>query len=409
MPGIFINYRRDDAPGVAGRLYDYLAKKFSRRDLFMDVDAIKPGLDFVKQLDNQVSNCDVLLALIGPHWLNATDEKGQRRLAADRDYVRIEIAAALKRDIPVIPVLVDGARMPSEDELPEDLANLSRRHALELRHTRFAADADAIVASLKDHLAKPTKNWVWPVAAALLLGALGLATGIYLWSGPRSETEIAAPTDTQIATPAEPQAPPSIESPAAEPPKDAPSPAPASEAVADGNTSPPPSSTVEEMRRRLEEARKEMEEAKRKAEAAKNAAAAQLSAQAPASSAAGRLKAFSVVPGAQYAQVRAAYPMAAEDKNYLKLPLDGVYFEFTEDDHVLRVIRAEAPFSGSVNGISIGDTGDDVAAKMGRQPNHVAQVYNGSGYAYEMGGYTLRFDVDKSNQVVQIWQILDRE
>ena len=84
MTGIFINYRRDDAPGVAGRLYDHLAKDFQRRDLFMDVDAIKPGLDFIKQLDAQVSNCDVLLALIGPHWLTAKDKQGARRLDGRR-------------------------------------------------------------------------------------------------------------------------------------------------------------------------------------------------------------------------------------------------------------------------------------------------------------------------------------
>ena len=153
MPGIFINYRRDDAPGVAGRLYDHLARSFSRGQLFIDVDAIKPGLDFVKQLDAQASQCDVLLAVIGPHWVNAADDKGQRRLDGDHDYVRIEIASALKRDIPVIPVLIDGASMPAEAKLPEDLKPLARRHALELRHTRFAADADAIVSVL--HAALP--------------------------------------------------------------------------------------------------------------------------------------------------------------------------------------------------------------------------------------------------------------
>jgi hypothetical protein len=82
MPGIFINYRRDDAPGVAGRLYDHLARSFSHGEIFIDVDAIKPGLDFVKQLDAQVSQCDVLLAIIGPHWLNAADDKGRRRSRA---------------------------------------------------------------------------------------------------------------------------------------------------------------------------------------------------------------------------------------------------------------------------------------------------------------------------------------
>ncbi|MEI9900138.1 MAG: TIR domain-containing protein [Hyphomicrobium sp.] len=83
MAGIFINYRRDDAPGVAGRLYDHLARNFPKRNLFMDVDAMKPGFDFVKQLDAQVSQCDALLAVIGPKWLEARDGKGLRRLDSD--------------------------------------------------------------------------------------------------------------------------------------------------------------------------------------------------------------------------------------------------------------------------------------------------------------------------------------
>src|ERR1700680_3998504 len=137
MAVIFINYRRDDAPGVAGRLFDYLAARYSHNDLFMDVDAMKPGMDFAKQLDAQVSQCRVLLAVIGPRWLDATDKTGARRLDSDKDYVRIELASALKRDIAVIPVLVDGAVMPPEESLSEDLKPLARRHALELRHTRF--------------------------------------------------------------------------------------------------------------------------------------------------------------------------------------------------------------------------------------------------------------------------------
>src|ERR1700761_7318611 len=80
MAGIFINYRRDDAPGVAGRLEDRLVREFSQADIFMDVDAMTPGLDFVQQPAEQVSKCDVLLAVIGPGWVGATDDKGQRRL-----------------------------------------------------------------------------------------------------------------------------------------------------------------------------------------------------------------------------------------------------------------------------------------------------------------------------------------
>jgi TIR domain len=94
MAGIFINYRRDDAPGVAGRLFDYLATKFSRDDLFMDVDAMKPGMDFAQQLDHQVAQCRVLLAVIGPHWFDAKDKSGARRLDSDKDYVRVELASA---------------------------------------------------------------------------------------------------------------------------------------------------------------------------------------------------------------------------------------------------------------------------------------------------------------------------
>ena len=183
MPGIFINYRRDDVPGVAGRLYDYLSKTKSRRDLFIDVDYINPGLDFVKQLDNQVSQCDVMLALIGPQWLALEDKQGRRKLHGNKDYVRIEIASALRRDIPVIPVLIDGAVMPAEDELPEDLKSLARRQALELRHTRFASDADSIASALKASLPKRKKKWAWALTvAACLAGVVG--AGLFaIWPG----------------------------------------------------------------------------------------------------------------------------------------------------------------------------------------------------------------------------------
>jgi len=145
MAGIFVNYRRDDAPGVAGRLFDRLSMNFAQSEMFMDVDAMKPGLDFVKQLDEQVSKCSVMLAIIGPGWLNARDEKGRRRLDLPRDSVRVELASALKREIPVIPLLVNGTAMPSEDDLPDDLKPLANRHGLELRHSRFAADSDAVI------------------------------------------------------------------------------------------------------------------------------------------------------------------------------------------------------------------------------------------------------------------------
>jgi hypothetical protein len=206
MSGIFINYRRDDAPGVAGRLYDYLAKTFSRRELFIDVDAIKPGFDFVKQLDSQVSQCDIMLALIGPQWLGLEDEHGRRKLYGDKDYVRIEIASALRRDIPVIPVLIHGAKMPAEDELPEDLKSLARRQALELRHTRFASDADAIAASLKAALPKRKKRWAWVFAAAACL--LGVVSAGLLYGWPRVAPPEPMPSQSFSPAPESARSPP---------------------------------------------------------------------------------------------------------------------------------------------------------------------------------------------------------
>ncbi|HEX4407574.1 MAG TPA: PAN domain-containing protein [Xanthobacteraceae bacterium] len=159
MARIFINYRRDDTPGVAGRLFDNLLSKYSREELFMDVDAMKPGIDFAQQLDVQVSQCQVLLAVIGPRWIDAQDRTGKRRLDSEGDYVRIELASALKRDIAVIPVLVDGATMPTEDSLSDDLKPLARRHAIELRHTRFTSDVDAIVSALDSVVPRSRVPW----------------------------------------------------------------------------------------------------------------------------------------------------------------------------------------------------------------------------------------------------------
>lgn len=144
MSRIFINYRRQDSEGYAGRLYDHLSRHFAAQDIFMDVTSIAPGVDFVQALDEAVAGCDVFLALIGPGWLSATDETGQRRLDQWNDYVRLEIASALRQAKYVIPVLVGQARMPAPDALPEDIAPLARRNAFELGR-QFAADVEQLV------------------------------------------------------------------------------------------------------------------------------------------------------------------------------------------------------------------------------------------------------------------------
>src|SRR5580692_4408622 len=210
MAGIFINYRRDDAPGVAGRLFDYLALKFPRRSLFMDVDAMKPGVDFAKQLDNQVSHCRVLLAVIGPHWLDAIDKTGARRLDNEKDYVRIELASALKRDIAVIPVLVDGATMPAEESLSDDLKPLAFRHALELRHSRFSADADAIVHALE--AAVPRRRNLLLLIGAAVAAVLVLAAGGVMWAKLKKPAVPGSPAVVATAPPVVPLTAPPVAS-----------------------------------------------------------------------------------------------------------------------------------------------------------------------------------------------------
>lgn len=108
---IFISYRRDDSAGHAGRVHDRLEREFGRDLLFMDVDAIPLGADFAEKISTEVAKCDVLLAIIGPSWIEARDESGGRRLDNVHDYVRIEIATALKQDTPIIPILLEGTRM----------------------------------------------------------------------------------------------------------------------------------------------------------------------------------------------------------------------------------------------------------------------------------------------------------
>ncbi len=127
MPRIFISYRRDDSASQAGRLYDRLEGHFGQGQVFMDVDAIKPGLNFVEVVQQAVSVCDGLVAVIGREWLETSNRAGDRRLDDAEDLVRVEIATALERGIPVIPVLVQGAQMPRGTDLPDGLKELASR------------------------------------------------------------------------------------------------------------------------------------------------------------------------------------------------------------------------------------------------------------------------------------------
>ena len=146
---VFISYRRDDSSWVAGRINDRLESQLGSNRIFIDVDKIDPGVDFIEAIERSVASCDALIAVIGRSWLISTDKEGRRRLDNPEDFVRIEIATALKRGVRVIPVLVDGGAMPRSAELPDDVRPLARRQALEIRHDRFGDDCGRLVTALQ--------------------------------------------------------------------------------------------------------------------------------------------------------------------------------------------------------------------------------------------------------------------
>ena len=169
---IFISYRREESRWSARSLRDRLCRDFDPTQIFMDIDAIALGEDFVKAIETRVAKCDVLLAVIGNNWLTSKDEQGNRRLDDPEDFVGMEIGTALKREILVIPVLVDGALMPRSTDLPEDLKLLSRRNALRIADTSFEGDCQRLAATIKGVLER--------VAAAEQL-PLDRATKEYPW------------------------------------------------------------------------------------------------------------------------------------------------------------------------------------------------------------------------------------
>jgi hypothetical protein len=136
-------------------LYDDLVAEFGANSVFMDVANIRPGLDFRKAIDQSLSSCAVFLSVIGVNWLDAKDLSGHRRLDDPADFVRLEISAALKRDIPVIPVLVQGASLPQPEQLPEDLRDLLYRNALELTHPRWPSDVQFLIQALRAYVQSP--------------------------------------------------------------------------------------------------------------------------------------------------------------------------------------------------------------------------------------------------------------
>jgi hypothetical protein len=153
-PKIFISYRRRDVPGYAGRLYDSLKRELGEDKLFRDIDSIRGGDNFREKIETAVASCELLLAVIGPGWLNSTDKNGARRLDKNDDFVRLEIEAALKRNIRVIPVLMQEATLPLPEELPPSMATLTDRQAVELDDSRWDSDVERLIELIQDVIPK---------------------------------------------------------------------------------------------------------------------------------------------------------------------------------------------------------------------------------------------------------------
>jgi hypothetical protein len=196
---IFLNYRRNDSEGEAGRLFDELTLHFSSETVFMDVAGIQPGRDFRKAIDERLATCSVLLAIIGHEWLESKNMLGLRRLDDANDLVRIELASALRRDIPVIPVLVHGAKMPQPEQLPDDMRDLAYRNAVELTHARWKSDVQVLIRALRPYLDAPGAD----AKAAHGAGEQTRGSNAFAAGAPPSDDIVTQRTETQkIVTPA---------------------------------------------------------------------------------------------------------------------------------------------------------------------------------------------------------------
>jgi hypothetical protein len=182
MTSIFINYRRDDTSGYSGRIHERLASTFGSTSVFMDFDDIRPGVDFVQTIDESLAQCDAMIVLIGKRWLDLRDASGRRRLDNPEDFVRLEVAKALERNLRVIPVLLNNASMPSEKDLPAALARLDRIQAIELSDERWDYDLGQLLDAIRGTstgVSRRRKRWVGIAAAVLLL--TGAAFGLMRW------------------------------------------------------------------------------------------------------------------------------------------------------------------------------------------------------------------------------------
>ena len=197
-PKIFICYRRGgEGAGFGGRIADKLIKHFGTHQCFRDIENIEKGTDFVESIKHATGICEVLIVVIGPDWTTMKDENGRTRLDDINDFVRLEVSTALERNIRVIPVLVGGAKMPTENQLPDNLKSLQRRQSHELSDLRWDYDSDQLIKAIesigikgmspKEQEARKRKQ---KIIGAVALTAVVILLGVGVWSQFNSQPDI---------------------------------------------------------------------------------------------------------------------------------------------------------------------------------------------------------------------------
>ena len=217
MPGIFITYRRSDSIAWAGRLHDSLKQHFSGTAIFMDIEAIPPGTKFSEYIRDAVGSCNILFVLIGPNWLAAVDEEGERRLDDEEDFVALEIEAALDRDVPIIPTLVGDALMPRKQDLPEHLRPLCdfQNFVISDRswHDDCARLAKHIQGIVEEQPVKPGSGKMLKVAVGGVIGIALILTVVYFFN----QYLMKPPTVERETKPPVATSPPTVKSPETKP------------------------------------------------------------------------------------------------------------------------------------------------------------------------------------------------
>lgn len=227
MPGVFISYRRDDAAGYAGRLYDALTAHFGRSLVFIDIDSIRAGQNFVDVIEQRIASCSVVIVLIGRAWLNITDDRAARRLDDPHDFVRLEVESAFRQNVPVIPVLVGSAKMPRQEDLPATLAPLAHLNAIEIFDQLFPDSVKHLVTTLRPLVHPRFVFWPWidpetnrlrisllVVALLAVLGIAGFVLSIQRSPKHKDPHEITPfPSEILVAPDSSPSAPVNVTTP----------------------------------------------------------------------------------------------------------------------------------------------------------------------------------------------------